>query len=81
MVFCWVFFSDVRKSEMSDLFVDGDNLRTRKKLPKKRINSNLVSVAFKPDRGTKMKGPLTESALLTLEHLHVRCLVFSMPLI
>lgn len=81
MVFCLAFFSDVRKSEMSDLFVDGDKLRTHKKLPKKRINSKLVSVAFKPDGGTEMKGPLTESALVTLRHLHVRCLVFSMLLI
>ena len=82
MVFCLAFFSDVRKSEMSDLFVDRDKLRTHKKPPKKRISSKLlVSVAFKPDGGTEMKGTLTESALLTLQHLHVRCLVFSMLLI
>ncbi|XP_015754119.1 PREDICTED: uncharacterized protein LOC107333772 isoform X2 [Acropora digitifera] len=62
---------DVRKSEMSDLFVDRDKLRTHKSLPKKRINSKLVSVAFQDDRGTEMKGPLTESALLTLQHLHI----------
>lgn len=62
---------DVRKSEMSDLFVDRDKLRTHKNLPKKRINSKLVSVAFQDDRGTEMKGPLTESALLTLQHLHI----------
>ena len=74
-------FSDVRKSEMSDLFVDRDKLRTHKNLPKKRINSKLVSVAFQDDRGTEMKETLTESALLTLQHLHVRCPVFSMLLI
>ena len=62
---------------MSELYVVGDKLETRKKLPKKRINSNLLSVRIQHEAGIELKEPLTKPALLSLAHLHVRYLAFA----
>lgn len=61
----------VAQSVMSELYVVGDKLETRKKLPKKRINSNLLSVRIQHE-GIELKGPLTKPALLSLAHLHTK---------
>ncbi|KAL9978916.1 hypothetical protein ACROYT_G016500 [Oculina patagonica] len=57
-------------SDISELYVIGDKLLTRKKVPKKRINSNLLSVEFETNSGLQLNGPLTKPALITLKHLH-----------
>jgi len=58
-------------SDMSELYVVGDKLETRKKVPKKRINSNLLAVEFfDSNTGIQLKGPLTSPAVITLKHLH-----------
>ena len=59
---------------MSELYVVGDKLETRKKVPKKRINSNLLAVEFVNSRtGRHLKGPLAHPAVITLKHIHVSC--------
>lgn len=54
---------------MSELYVVGDKLETRKKVPKKRINSKLLAVEF-VNSSSPLKGPLTHPAVITLKHLH-----------
>ncbi|KAJ7372447.1 hypothetical protein OS493_018954 [Desmophyllum pertusum] len=61
----------VPSSDISELYVVGDKLLTRKKVPRKRINSNLVSVKFvNTMTGKLLSGPLTKPALVTLKHLY-----------
>ena len=73
--FCSVpLLSHIPDSDMSELYVVGDKLETRKKVPKKRINSNLLAVEFVvANTGIRLKGPLTHPAVITLKHLHVSC--------
>lgn len=64
--------SHIPDSDMAELYVVGDKLETRKKGPKKRINSNLLAVEFiDSSSGRQLKGPLTHPAVITLKHLHV----------
>ncbi|XP_020621691.1 adhesion G protein-coupled receptor L3-like [Orbicella faveolata] len=62
--------SHIPDSDISELYVVGDKLETRKKVPKKRINSNLLAVEFVTNTGLQLKGPLTHPAVITLKHLH-----------
>ena len=66
----YTLFSYAAVSEMSELYVTGDVLLTRKKMPKKAINSNIFSVAFQHE-GTELKGPFNKPALIRLKQLKV----------
>jgi len=61
--------NDIAVSELSELYVIGDKLLTRKRRPKKRINSNLISATFRHE-GAELKGPFKNPAVITLKRTH-----------
>lgn len=58
-------------SALSELYVVGDKLMTRKEVPRRRINSNLLSAEFRHKNKSEMlSGRLEKPALITLKHRH-----------
>ena len=63
--------SIISESDLSELYVVGDQLKSRKKVPDKRINSRVILFTLKEPDSMDLKKTFKEPAKITFTHKKV----------